>query len=512
MNPKKIAKRTATPSGNRQRQRGSVLVLCMVLAGIGTLGVAAWVSLLQARGFEAEEHATALDRAMRQANSKALAREALYRNHVAAASGPASTTTYTLADDWGECAINTWAEPALSTVAQTRINKSGAVPFRAFTTDVTVGIDDGDFVHTYQYQLKSYNPALGGDLLVVQNQLDATGPSTAVTGTLNVAGRALFWGSSTGGGDAVSADRGLVQSPGNPGIPWTSTGGAAVFPDNFPFPTMTCGGINGSSNADLAGKANTVNNTGTPSNSLMAKAIALGATTVDASTPYVTTDGPDTIDPTTDDPALIAAINQSPPMDDASLAAFLQPYYPLSSTVLLTLINRATPVGDATLTQIFVDNTPLPLDALTLVVDGTAPLSEASRSVVTDANPIGILVPITSPSGNNVKIYLGRDSATHVVLTGHVGHLELYGQDNATDLANAATMDPLMIVLDETGAPDPGIGGIGLVDSNNRKLVVGVRNDHHNGTTFGFAGAAAFPVFRGVFDFEGVSLNVTTAA
>ncbi len=37
----------------RNRQRGGILILCTVLAGLGTLGVVAWVSLLQARTLEA---------------------------------------------------------------------------------------------------------------------------------------------------------------------------------------------------------------------------------------------------------------------------------------------------------------------------------------------------------------------------------------------------------------------------------------------------------------------------
>ena len=75
-------KRPSSIAPAAARQRGSVLVFCMVLAGVGAIGTAAFFSLIQAKSMETLERETALIRRIRLANSQAVAKEALLRNHL----------------------------------------------------------------------------------------------------------------------------------------------------------------------------------------------------------------------------------------------------------------------------------------------------------------------------------------------------------------------------------------------------------------------------------------------
>ena len=80
----------------RCSQRGSILVICMVLAALGTIGVAAWMALLDARGHQVEAGFESMKRRATLQSSKALARDALYANHLHEGSGLATDATYTV--------------------------------------------------------------------------------------------------------------------------------------------------------------------------------------------------------------------------------------------------------------------------------------------------------------------------------------------------------------------------------------------------------------------------------
>ncbi len=86
-------------------QRGSILVVCMVLCALGTIGVAAWISLLDARGHQVEANMESLKRRNVYENSKALAYRAIYANHLHASSGLATARTYTLPHSLGSATV-----------------------------------------------------------------------------------------------------------------------------------------------------------------------------------------------------------------------------------------------------------------------------------------------------------------------------------------------------------------------------------------------------------------------
>ena len=80
--------RLAVPPIKNARQRGSILVICMVLAGIGTIGAAAFFSLIQAKSVETLERENAMARRIKVSNSRAIAKEALLHAHLGASAAP----------------------------------------------------------------------------------------------------------------------------------------------------------------------------------------------------------------------------------------------------------------------------------------------------------------------------------------------------------------------------------------------------------------------------------------
>ena len=491
----------------RNRQRGGILILCTVLAGLGTLGVVAWVSLLQARSIEAETQEAATDRFIRKQNSRALAREVLYRKYLAADSGPAEPETYTLPDGWGGVEIGDWSGSALSYSAAVRTHKAGAVPFRAFSTDVSVAIDDGDATHTCQYQLKSYNPMLGGSLLTVQRATLSDDTPLTISGDLRVHGRALFWGDDYGSNTfGALTDSAQISDNELPNLPFTDTGDNSIRPANFPFPATTSGAVDGTAN--YIGQASVIVNATTTANAYASRAISAGATEISGDTAFVETDAAATYPATTFDPTLIAVINQVPAPLDTDLVEALSPYHPLSSTVLTTLLARTTPaVSSASLKDIFLASSPLPRDVLTQIAQDTLMMSAGDKTAVFDANPIGVL----SDGTGTITVDLDQTCTTHVVATGGITRIVIKGQTSDANYTLAGYMAPLIFTFQNSGPAS--IASIEFRGRNNRRAVFAF----HQGLPFGpvavtFTGATAFPNWRGLFEMEGVVASIDAGA
>ena len=68
----------------------------MVLAALGTLGVAAWISLMTARGNQIEANYETMKRRATIQSGKALARDAFYSNHLHSSTALASDAVYTI--------------------------------------------------------------------------------------------------------------------------------------------------------------------------------------------------------------------------------------------------------------------------------------------------------------------------------------------------------------------------------------------------------------------------------
>ncbi|MCB1076410.1 MAG: hypothetical protein KDM64_01170 [Verrucomicrobiae bacterium] len=495
-----------TAHRSRRQERGSILVICMVMAGVGAIGAAAFFSLVQAKSQESLERETAMTRRTRLANSRAVAKDALLRVHLGSPTAPAGgSQTITLPGGWGEAVIASHSTAPLAASTSMRLNKTGTTPSQAFTEDISITLSDGDSTLTYQAQAKSYSPGLGSDLLVVQRPTGTGTGLTQFTGNLLVKGRAVFSnGSYSTSTSALKADRVMLANHTTPKLSLLSTDGSAIIPENGTLPATTSGLVN--SEPTFNGQANLIGNPDSPINDYVDYVQNNGGTSLTANSPYVTTEGLSTIPAGVNDTTLIGIISALVSPLPNTLATTLRPYRPLSSQVLTALIAQSTAADATVLTSILVENTPLPSDVLQQIANGTAPLNATQAMYVFQSNPVGAAVTSTGTA------YFDLDSSAlnHIAINGGVTSLILQGQEDTTAYTNAAALNPLVIAINETGAT--ALSSISIVGQNNRPLILALRKTgNFAAPTVTFSGTPAFPNWRSLFELEGVAINVSTS-
>ncbi|MDA7673149.1 hypothetical protein N8615_02015 [Verrucomicrobiales bacterium] len=482
-------------NNNKTRQRGSILVICMVLAGLGTIGVAAWASLLDARTHEAEQSATALDRRVRYGNSIGLAREVIYQRYLHANRGPTSDDEiYSLENDWGLVEIDAWTDPVFGYDATTRINKTGAVPNRAFSLDVDVTVDDGDYLHDFTYQLKSYSPLLGGDLITVHKNVETGDEFVEVTGDLKVEGRMKLWNAEyKSSATTTLTDAVLAAGKTLPKLPFKNSSDANVLPSNFPFVAQTSGAVGGS--AEFSGKLNVVNNTGTPSNSYVAKIIGYGSGTyvaLDGSSSSGSGSGADTNPATADDAAVLAII-----LGGGYISENLAPYAPLSSTNL-KMILADTSLNESEMASIMADNQPLPDDTLGNVVQSPV-LTATTENSVLEAAGYHVFTDF-----GRVVVNLNSATLPHMIIN-NVGEVEFIGQPDDASATALEAEEPRIIAI----VNDPGVElrRLDFRDLNRRRIIVGAHNSRvasNSSSIVSFSGVSTFPDWHMLLELEGI--------
>ena len=192
----------------RRRLSGSVTLLALVVTGMATLGLAAWVSVLAVRGQVVEDQILVVQRRVAAENAKQLSREYFYNNIMIANSGSAASVT--LPNSQGTVSMPAWTEsPMASTTLSGGVNRFGPGYDRGYisehTVTTTLKVDhdrDGgavtsevDLVLSHNYQVKSRCPMLAGDLVTIHGRLDYPSSSfgLALPGGVVVDGRAVFW-------------------------------------------------------------------------------------------------------------------------------------------------------------------------------------------------------------------------------------------------------------------------------------------------------------------------------
>ncbi|MEM9016419.1 MAG: hypothetical protein AAGC68_05350, partial [Verrucomicrobiota bacterium] len=329
----------AFPS-QRRAERGSVLVVCMVLAALGTLGVAAWISLLDARGHQVEANVAALERRAAYQSSKALAYEAIFANHLHTNSGLATDTTYTLPDGLGEAVVKAYGAVPLNNATSLRSTKNGATPIESWSTDVEVTTTDGIGTYDWNFELRNYNPILGGELLAMHSPVNFDTSESLITGNLVVRGRASLWDvADKDFGAGFRADEFLLPNSIVGTTSLTDSTGSAVLPLNYPFPKQTTG-LFGATPA-YASELDITQSTTNAHNAYANRLVATGISdTMNGFVGKVIGPGPDTIADGSNDATLETQIASG---DPAFLMTALPPNYPLSSRVLRAVADKNNP-------------------------------------------------------------------------------------------------------------------------------------------------------------------------
>lgn len=239
----------------KNRNLGSVLVVALVVVGVATAGVLAAVSIITYRGDLAETEFRGLERRVKFNNSRALAKLAIYENFLADNNTSTGNSTFVLPDPndaniiWAEATIPPISIPALSYNSSVRSHPTGAAPLRAFSLDLgaaaipSVILSDGVSGQPLQFQLKSYNPVLGGDLLSVHPTSQVTAEPVRMEGEIHINGRAVFWPSRYRPelNPDIRADEWVLPSTDGPLVNLLDTQENPVLPSNYPFYPQTTG-------------------------------------------------------------------------------------------------------------------------------------------------------------------------------------------------------------------------------------------------------------------------------
>ncbi|MEQ1840263.1 MAG: hypothetical protein ABL994_07640 [Verrucomicrobiales bacterium] len=488
---------------SRYHQRGSVLVICMILAALGTIGVAAWFSLLDARGHQVGASFKALERRVALNNSRTLANQAIYSTILHGNTGLAADAVYELPGGKGRATIRAFDAVPLKSDQSGTPSQNGATPLISNTTNVAVELSDGISDTSWTFQLRNYNPALAGELLLVEAPVAYTDSTPLVSGNLRVKGRAVFLdATATDLNNGIKADEFQIPNSIVATTTFSTISNAATLPLNYPHFRRTTGLT--SSGPAYGGQMELYSSTINPQNAYESKLDVATVTKLSGSVAKSEANGPATNSATSDDPTLIAMINTSPP---DFVADELSKKPSLSSPVLIAAVQKSNPaLTNQHFHRIFNAQSSVADDALTVMM---ASLDEASLDNTLDMAIVDMNIKNGARFNTNGKgmaqIFLDRSELTQVVVEG-VTRLRLFGQSDAAKAATAATLSPLLIIVDNRGGQI--LSNIDLFHGNRRPVIVVMISAPAGPaqplTTF--KGSSAFPEWRLIFDLQNTGL------
>jgi hypothetical protein len=405
--------------------------MLMVLAFtiIGGIGITAWVFLLATRAIQSNRMSDSVARHISWSNSRAINQQYSYsfafRDNVTQAQ-----TTSTLSGGGGLTAdaftnlktfnsVYTFTNPSSYIEPFHNLRKIATTDNSVYYTRTTATTDSTqpELVRFYNFQ-KSYPRALLGDLLITHAKPSAASGAAYISDNIEVNGRVLIYG-----GDAdvsgVTAEECLNLTKTGTNTTLKIDGSATLLPSNFAsFPIFMAGSDGAGTGAVTDGSLNILRNTNFAVNSVYT-------------------------DLTTD-----------------TLG-----YYVLSSNA-----NSSTP---------FVSGANIDSNK-SQGVTGTATNGGSATSDIWmktgDNNPFSAYPePTTSPynyswskGGSAVTVLLKSATLRNIHLTSGATQLILQGQTNAADYTNAATLSPLIILVEQE------IRDIRFNGENSRPLVLGI--------------------------------------
>ena len=260
---------------HRRSARGSVLVISLLLVLIGTFGMTAWFGLIAARSLEVNAMEDAMRRRVQLNSAKEVARQAGSEWFLSMDGGKPSTSTITLPKGAGQIVFPAWTGTAYSDATALRYHQLGGVPAQSFSTDLSATIDDGGGAVgavDYSVQLRTYVPALSGELLTIHEPEVAATPVTTDAGLL-VNGRTVVWDP----GNALGHRTEYFYASGKASkLSMQNLSGGTVLPDNVTFASRSTGG-------DFIGRIKASNSSESKANRYTARLVAEGYVALDGS-------------------------------------------------------------------------------------------------------------------------------------------------------------------------------------------------------------------------------------
>ncbi len=426
------------PRHQQSSAPGATLLMVLMLTIVGGIGVTAWMYLIAARLIQVERMNDSVSRRIVQTNSGSINQQYVmtfaYRDSVTQ-----PQVSALLSNSWGGVIENgfislqsfrssyTYSNPPAYSYAYNNIRYQATGDGSVYFTRVAATTDGSQPERLSYYNfLKSYPRSLLGDLLYVHSKPAAASGSIQVTDNLYVNGRILLY-DSTADVSSVEADECLNLTKTGTNTSKNSSGSAALLPENYPsIPIFSQGSVSTSSGAVLDGSLNLCNNANfTPSSVYhILRTLSPGyyiMTT--ASTPSTMTSGAN--------------------LDSSKNGG----------------VTGTTKNGGSATSDIWVKT------------GNSAPIQNLDP-------------PTTSPysyswpkGGSAIAILLKSSTLYHVDLQNGATQLILQGQTNAADYASAATLAPLVILVQQS------IGDIRFIGENSRPLILAIGNGS-GGTTF----------------------------
>jgi hypothetical protein len=307
------------PTVSRSSRRGGALILALLFMGVITAGFVTWIGLIrqQARVTQLEQHQAR--KRLAAANGKLLARDYLLRRVLASNGDDDGLNTTSDAASYGTSTATAWTGNSLTTTAvwtgyamdsSTRLaGLNGFSPtydypyskpfnftvsykrmgFRMLDASINPGREEfANDTTTYRGYLRSRNPVLSGDLLVLHRPTITGAPLPAVTGNVEVEGRVVHFTPEIATASYTARSwRFTSPSVVSGGVPSAinvvpaTIGGAGLLWSNLSWFPYSCGNISNpdwATNADdwrlpdFSGQLNFIDNpTTNPSNSLKAE-------------------------------------------------------------------------------------------------------------------------------------------------------------------------------------------------------------------------------------------------
>lgn len=508
-----VTKLHPAPVGIGSR-KGSVLVISLLLAVLGTLGVAAWISLLDARSRQADTTVTALTRRTTLQNSRALAHGAISTHYLASASGLANNTAYALNNSLGSATISSYTQIPLTTTASQRSSITGATPTQSYSVDTAVSVQDGIGSTASQAQLRSIHPALVGDLLVMLPPVDFNNTSPLVSGSFKVRGRAIFWDAiTTDLNSGIRADQYLLPDNILGTVTLQNIAGSNVLPLNYPIPRQTTGTISGGT--PYQGAMDMFHATRNAHNSYRVKVTAASPNrTVSGTTRMAEGLGASTVANKSGDSSRRDQITWAAAGDSrgANVYTNLTSAIPLSSSVLLHLFNNPNALNNTQHYTLLNGHASLPDDVLAKLVDPTLTfLTDTQKTALLDKSAVWV----HSNGVGKVIINVANTALEHLLLE-RVALLELHGATTAAADAALATLAPRAIVV--ANPSGFGLQDVLLNHRCARRLILAISTEPITGTpaytywpTLRCTGNFIFPNWHIIMDLQNTGFRINTA-
>ncbi len=432
-----------------KKPKGAAMLMVLMLTIVGGIGVTAWMYLIAARLIQVERMNDSVSRRIVQANSGAInqqyAMTFAYRDSVTQPQVAAL-----LSNSWGGVIENgfislqafrsayTYSIPPAYSYAYNNLRYQATGDGSVYYTRTTATTDGSQSEALSYYNfLKSYPRSLLGDLLYVHTKPSGASGSAYITKNLYVNGRVLMY-SSSADISGVDADECLNLTKTGTSTTLNSSGSSTLLPQNFPsVPIFAQGSVSTSSGAVLDGSLNLCNNANfTPSSiyHIMRTLTPGYYIMTTASTPSTMTSG-----------------------------ANLESNH--SGGVTGTTKN-----GGSASSDIWVKTD-----------DHNPPIPNTSTFTEPTVSPYAY----TWSNGNSaVSILLKSASLYHVDLQNGATMLILQGQTNAADYTAAASLPPLVILVQQT------IKDIRFVGENSRPLILALGNGTGSPTFVSWSGGS----------------------